>query len=212
MRKEFAPIRHWVFDLDQTLYPIEARLFDQIETRMSDYMVRHLGIAATEAMDLRTRYWRDHGATLAGLVMHHGVDPDHFLRDVHEIDLAGLAPAPRLAAAIAALPGQKIVMTNGGRYHAGRVLAARGLSETFDAVYALEDAAYRPKPDSAAYDAIFGAAGIDTSAGAMFEDDPKNLVEPDRRGMKTVLVGPAAHPPFLTAHTDDLTGFLEALL
>lgn len=212
MRQQFAHVRHWVFDLDNTLYPPSARLFDQIEVKMTDWVMQTLGVARPEADRLRQHYWQTHGTTLAGLMAEHDVDPRPYLVDVHDISFAPLQPDPALACAIAALPGRRIVYTNGSAPYARNVLAARGLTGVFDAVYGVEDAGFHPKPARIAFETIFANDGLDPMTAAMFEDDPRNLAAPHAMGMRTVLVGPDAHEaPHIHHHTDDLTGFLVAL-
>jgi putative hydrolase of the HAD superfamily len=207
--QHFAHVETWVFDLDNTLYPPEMALFDQVNARMTDYVMRVAGVDAVEADRLRHSWWRDHGTTLAGLMLHHRIDPDPYLDEVHEIDFTVLSPDPGLAAGIAALPGRRIVYTNGSAPYAARVLAARGLSDLFDAVYGVEHAGYRPKPARAAFDAVFAADGLDPARAAMFEDDPRNLAAPHAMGMRTVHVAPEPEPAaHIHHHTDDLTGFL----
>lgn len=209
----FSHVRVWVFDLDQTLYPPSIGLFDQIEVLMTDYVSRTLGVGRREADRLRDHYWRAYGTTLAGLMAEHRIDPDPFLHAVHDIDFSVLPPAPDLAAAIAALPGRKIVYTNGCAPYAQSVLKARGLEGQFDAVYGVEHAGYRPKPDQAAFEAVFALDGLAPALGAMFEDDVRNLAAPHAMGMRTVHVAPQAdHHDHIHHHTDDLAGFLSQLV
>ncbi len=210
--KHFSHVRNWVFDLDNTLYPPRARLFDQIERRMTAWVMEELGVARAEADRLRRHYWQKYGTTLAGLMAEHGVDPGPYLTHVHEIDLSHLEEDPPLAEAISALPGRRIVYTNGSAAYAERVLAARGLAGVFDAVYGVEHAGFRPKPERAAFEAVFAADGIDTETAAMFEDDPRNLAAPWEMGMRTVHVAPEPAPaPHIHHHTSDLAGFLARL-
>ncbi|WP_126975802.1 pyrimidine 5'-nucleotidase [Frigidibacter oleivorans] len=208
----FAHVRHWVFDLDNTLYPPEARLFDQIERRMTAWVMQALNLGQPEADGLRRRYWQLHGTTLAGLMAEHGVDPVPYLVDVHDISLDHLTPDPGLRAAIAALPGRKIVHTNGSAPYAERVLAARGLAGLFDGVYGVEDAGYVPKPQRSAFETVFARAGIAAATGAMFEDDARNLAAPHDMGMRTVHVAPLPAPaPHIHHHTAGLAEFLARL-
>jgi putative hydrolase of the HAD superfamily len=212
-RAHFTHVESWVFDLDNTLYPPDMALFDQINTRMTDWVMRSLGIDRDAADHLRHRYWRDHGTTLAGLMRHHGVDPGPYLEEVHEIDFTVLAPDAGLADAIAALPGRKIVYTNGTEPYARRVIAQRGLDGLFDAIYGVEHAGLIPKPERAAFETIFAQDGLDTRRAAMFEDDPRNLRVPHALGMRTVHVAPEAEAhPFIEHHTDDLGAFLGWLV
>ena len=209
----FSTVRTWVFDLDNTLYPPSAKLFDQIERRMEAWIIARLGIDRAAARSLRAAYWANHGTTLAGLMEHHQIDPWDFLNDVHDIDMSHLDRAPELAAWITALPGRRIVYTNGDAFYAQRVLEARGLADVFDAVYGIEHAGWRPKPHHAAFDAVFQQDGLDPKESAMFEDDPRNLAAPHGMGMRTVHVAPEPHAAdHIHHHTDDLAVFLSQLL
>ena len=211
MRALFAHVETWVFDLDNTLYPPESRLFDQIEARMTGFLMRTLGVYAARAGELRALYWREHGTTLAGLMREHAVDPGAYLAEVHDIDLSGVPPSPTLAAAIGRLPGRKVVFTNGSREHARRVTGACGLAGAFDALYGFEDAGYVPKPRAEAFATVFGLEGLAPARAAMFEDDPRNLAVPHRLGLRTVLVGPGEEHPHVHHRTEDLAGFLALL-
>jgi putative hydrolase of the HAD superfamily len=92
------------------------------------------------------------------------------------------------------------------------VLDARGLAGVFDAVFGVEHAGFRPKPERRAFETVFASAGIDAVRAAMFEDDPRNLAAPHAMGMRTVHVAPAPEPaPHIHHHTDDLAGFLARL-
>ena len=212
MKQYFSHVTTWVFDLDNTLYPPAIRLFDQIEVRMTDWVMRELGVGRTEASRLRQHYWDKYGTTLAGLMREHGVEPGPYLTDVHDIDFSVLPADPELAAAVANLPGRKVVYTNGGADYAARVLEARGLTGLFDRVYGIEHAGFLPKPERAAFETVFGLDGLTPGSAAMFEDDPRNLRAPHEMGLRTVHV---AEKPTVALHihhhTNDLAGFLAAL-
>ena len=211
-KQDFAHVDTWVFALDNTLYPPAARLFDQIEVRMTAYVMDALRVPRAEADRLRADYWRLYGTTLAGLMHEHGLDPVPYLEDVHDISLDHLDPDPALASALAALPGRRVVYTNGSAPYAERVLSARGLSGAFHAIYGVEHAGYRPKPNRDAFETVFTAAEIDPRRAAMFEDDPRNLAAPHAMGMRTVHVAPEAEPAdHIHHHTDDLAAFLAKL-
>ena len=210
---QFSHVTTWVFDLDNTLYPPEMGLFPQIERKMTAWVMRHLGLDQPAADALRRQYWHDHGTTLSGLMLEHGIDPMAYLADVHDVDFGVLRPAPDLAATIARLPGRKIIYTNADGAYARKVLAARALEGLFDAIWAIEDADFHPKPQAKAFEVIFTKDGLDPRKAAMFEDDPKNLAVPHALGLKTVHVAPEAHAaPHIHHHTADLHGFLTALV
>ncbi len=212
-KQDFAHVTTWVFDLDNTLYPPEARLFDQIEARMTAFVQGFLKVSAAEADRIRHDYWREHGTTLAGLMRCHDLDPGPYLQEVHDISLGHLTPDPGLRASIARLPGRRIVHTNGSGDYAARVVAARGLAGVFDAIYGVEHAGFRPKPEAGAFAAVLERDGSEAGRAAMFEDDPRNLAAPHAMGMRTVHVAPApvaaAH---IHHHTDDLGRFLARLI
>jgi putative hydrolase of the HAD superfamily len=210
IKSDFSHVQTWVFDLDNTLYPPSARLFDQIEVLMTNYVVDALGVDRKTADHLRDHYWQTYGTTLAGLMREHNVDPSPYLDVVHDIDLSGLVPDEDLRAKITALPGRKIIYTNGPKIHAERVTDARGLDGIFDAMYGVEHANYLPKPERAAFDVVFGLDGFDPNTAAMFEDDHRNLKAPNSMGMKCVLVGPE-HPQ-KAAHIHHQTTNLAAFL
>lgn len=208
----FSHVEHWVFDLDNTLYPPSARLFDQIEVRMTDFVMRALGVDRARADHLRTQYWQLYGTTLAGLMHEHDIAPGPYLAEVHDISFAPLTPDPDLRAAIAALPGHRIVFTNGSAPYAEQVLAARGLDGLFDGVFGVEHADYTPKPAKAAFATVFARAGVTPERAAMFEDDPRNLEVPHALGMRTVHVAPqSCTSPYIEHHTADLAQFLRSL-
>ena len=212
MKEQFSHVDQWVFDLDNTLYPASARLFDQIEVKMTDYVQRTLGVDVAEANHLRSHYWREYGTTLAGLMREHDVDPGPYLTHVHEISMHPLERDPALAAEISALPGRRIVYTNGTAPYAERVLEARGLGWLFDAIYGVEHAEFLPKPERAAFETVFARDGLDPKTSAMFEDDQRNLNAPHQMGMRTVHVAPEPHvADHIHHHTDDLHGFLTRL-
>lgn len=208
----FTHVDYWVFDLDNTLYPPHARLFDQIERLMADYVIRELNVTEEKAQTLRRKYWQEYGTTLAGLMHVHNIDPDPYLHEVHQLDLSHIEEAPNLRKAISDLPGRKIIYTNGSRAHGERVSSARGLDGVFDAIYGVEDAGYTPKPDLSAFQKVFAVDGVDTKRAAMFEDDVRNLEIPHKLGMNTVLVGPEETASHIQHQTEDLAGFLSKLV
>ena len=205
----FAQVEHWVFDLDNTLYPPEAMLFDLIEPRIIAWMTRALSITDDAANRLRLDYWHTYGTTIAGLIAQHGIDPGPYLADVYDITFETLVPDPLLRDAIVRLPGRKIIFTNACVPYAERVVAARGLAGVFDAMYGVEHAGYLSKPDRAAFEAVFARDVIDPTRAAMFDDDPRNLAAPHAMGMRTVHVSSTAHrAEHIHHHTADLTDFL----
>lgn len=210
--ERFSHVTTWVFDLDNTLYPPEQGLFDQIQILMTRWVMDTLGVDHAEADRLRLHYWREYGTTLAGLMAEHHMDPGPYLEAVHDISFAPLEPDAELAARITDLPGRKIVYTNATVPYAERVLEARGLSGLFDQLYGVEEAAFHPKPIREAFETVFALDGLDPLAAAMFEDDPRNLAVPHDMGMQTVHVAAErATGDHIHHHTTHLSDFLSQL-
>jgi putative hydrolase of the HAD superfamily len=220
---DFRHVTDWIFDLDNTLYRADNGIFAQIESRMTDFVERHLGLPRDEARIIQKALYRQHGTTLNGLMREHDVNAEDYLDYVHDIDLGDLAPDDRLVAAIAALPGQRFVFTNGCRNHAARILARIGLEALFDAVWDIRSMNFVPKPQAAAYASVVAAGVVDAARAAMFDDIPRNLVAARALGMTTVWLrnddspwsqhGPQMEvaPGDISFETTDLTDFLHSI-
>ena len=201
----------WLFDLDNTLYPYEAEFMSLIEGRMTQFVARETGLSKAEAYALQKRYLNEHGTTLAGLMANHGVNPEAFLDEVHDVSMASLVPDPDLHAAISALPGRRLVFTNGDRNHAERVLRKLQLDDLFEATFHIGLADYIPKPHPQTFARMIQAHDVEPKTTAFFEDSARNLPPAYNLGMTTVLVGPHAlqtDAPFVHHRTDNLTAFL----
>jgi putative hydrolase of the HAD superfamily len=184
----FQTIDTWVFDLDNTLYPASCRLFDQIDVRMGQFVSRLLNIPYAEAKQRQKELYYKHGTTLRGLMMEHKVDPGPFLSHAHNIDYAPVKPDEALARAITALPGRKLVFTNGTVSHAKAVMNNIGITSLFDGIFDIIHADYIPKPARAPYDVFLERHSVNPAQSAFFEDIAHNLKVPHDMGMATVLI------------------------
>ncbi len=185
------PLSHitaWIFDLDNTLYPASARLFDQIDVNMGRFIQDLLKVDPVEARRVQKQYFHSHGMTLPGLMEQHGVDPHDFLDQVHDVDVSVVADAPLIRDALARLPGRKFVFTNADAPYATRVLERLGLSDSFDAMHDIHALDYVPKPAPDAYRHLCAAHVIDPTAALFVEDMARNLVPAKAIGMTTVWV------------------------
>ena len=188
MHPDFAHVRDWIFDLDNCLYSASAGLFDLIDERMGAYIQRLLDCGPEEARRVQKAHFHEHGTTLAGLMKEHGVDPNHFLADVHDIALDRVTANDRLGRALAALPGRKIVFTNGDAAYARRVLERIGIHESFDALHDIHANDYRPKPDPHGYALLCERFAIDPAQALLADDMIQNLAPAKALGMTTVWV------------------------
>lgn len=221
----FDQIETWVFDLDNTLYPHHLNLWQQVDERIRDYIVRLLNLSRDDAFRLQKDYYRRYGTTLRGLMLEHGMEPDEFLDFVHQIDHSPLEPNPALGAAIAKLPGRKLVLTNGTRKHADAVMRRLGIHEQFEDVFDIVAAELEPKPSAQTYDRFLARYAVDPAKMAMFDDLARNLAIPHSLGMTTALVIPEGTREVLRESwefegrdadyvdyvTDDLVGFLQKI-
>lgn len=223
----FDHIDTWIFDLDNTLYPAGCRLFDQIDVRMGAFISELLSIDHTEARRIQKHYFFEHGTTMRGLMTEHGVNPDDFLSFVHDIDHSPVPENPRLNAALEALPGRKLVFTNGTVEHAENVMGRLGVTAHFDAIFDIKAAEYIPKPRMVSYEMFIERDKVNPRTSAMFEDIIRNLEPSHELGMTTVLVhdpdnddgalinrlnGDAHDEAHVHHVTDDLAEFLDGMV
>lgn len=211
-------IRAWIFDLDNTLYPSSADLFALIDAKMTHYISRLLNIDAAEAYRIQKAYFLGHGTTLAGLMAEHNVDPDDYLSFVHDIEMDVLEENVPLAAAIAKLPGRKVVFTNGDEPYARRVLDRLGLGRSFEAIHDIRAMDLAPKPAPSAYAGLCATLDIDPTTALFADDMARNLAPAKAIGMTTVWVDngseQASDPDrsFIDHTTHDLTAWLTRIL
>ncbi len=189
--------RVWLFDLDNTLHDARPHIFPHINRCMTAYLAEVLGLAPEQAGILRIDYWHRYGATLTGMMRHHGTDPRHFLRQTHAFPhLPGMLVFERaVKAMLRRLPGRKIVFSNAPRHYADAVLGLMGVRPLFDAVYTIEHAGFRPKPDIRSFMRLIKAERLTPSRCVMVEDTAANLRAAKAMGMKTVWISRAAKLP-----------------
>jgi putative hydrolase of the HAD superfamily len=211
-KADLTHIDTWLFDLDNTLYPAESGFMAQVGARMTDFVAQVTGLPRDEAFALQKGYLAEHGLTLKGLMLNHGVDPKDFHAIFHDMSLEALAHDPDLLAALERLPGRRLIFTNADDVHAERVLDRLGLSHLFDDVFHIGSFGYEPKPSPEAFVRMNAAHGIDPAAAAFFEDAERNLAPAADLGMTTVLVGPhaaASTASFVHHRTEKLAPFLR---
>ena len=214
----------WVFDLDNTLYPADSDLWPKIDQRITLFLAHLFGLDGISSRALQKYYYQRYGTTLRGLMEEHGIGPDDFLDFTHDIDRSSLLPNLALATAITALPGRKLILTNGSREHALRTAEALGLETMFEDIFDIAAADFVPKPAAVTYERFFERHVVDPARAVMFEDLARNLIIPHERGMTTVLVVPKpgqmdhrdafeitseAVPPHIDFVTNDLARFLN---
>ena len=217
----FGRVDTWVFDLDNTLYPSDARIWPQVDERITLYVMRLYGLDGMSARALQKHYYHRYGTTLKALMVEDGIDPIDYLDFAHDIDHSAIKLDAALGDAIAALPGRKLILTNGSRRHAEAVATRLGILNHFEDVFDIAAADFVPKPERSTYERFLDRHAVDPHRAALFEDLARNLVVPHDLGMATVLVVPRAPDPFREAfeqeaveepHIDHVTSDLAAFL
>ncbi len=200
----------WVFDLDNTLHDARPQILPHIDRSMTRYVAEHLVIDEGAANALRIKFWREHGATLTGLMRHHGTDPHHFLWNTHQFPDLGrmLISESTLRHTLRRLPGRRIVFSNAPLFYVEAVLELLGIDHLFDAVYSIESVRFRSKPSAVGFRAVLAAERVDPRACIMVEDSLANLRTAKRIGMRTVWVTRESRSP---AYVDLRVGALAAL-
>jgi putative hydrolase of the HAD superfamily len=215
LRPDLRHVDTWLFDLDNTLYPRESGLGALMEPRITAFVMEATGLPREQALALQKRYLAEDGLTLRGLMTHHGSDPDAYHARFHDLPLECLERDEPLRAALAGLPGRRLIFTNADAVHAERVVERLGLAGLFADTFHIGSAALQPKPSAPAFARIVAAHAIAPKATAFFEDSERNLGPAAALGMTTVLVGPhaaASTAPFIDHRAERLAPFLAAAI
>ena len=197
----------WVFDLDDTLHNARKYIFPFLHKSMNEYIRTHLNIEEKAAGELRRHYWLKYGATLNGLIRHHGTNPMDFLRATHQLpDARKMIVRPAgIREMFRRLPGRKIIFSNSPRDYAEVILNHLGLRTYLDAVYTIEDTSYRGKPDTRSYRGLIADLHLNPARCIMVEDSLENLRTAKRLGMKTLWISKASKTPgFIDARISSL--------
>jgi len=223
----FHHVNTWIFDLDNTLYPASCRLFDQIDVRMGEFISDLFQVDRVEARRIQKDFFYKYGTTLRGLMSEHQMKPETFLNYVHDIDHSPVPANDALASNLEALPGRKLVFTNGTVAHATNVMHRIGITHLFDGIFDIVHSDFIPKPERGPYEKFISEHDVNPEKAAMFEDIARNLAVPHDLGMTTVLVhddanedsakinsisGDARGAPHVHHTTDDLAGFLARII
>jgi len=213
-----SKITTWIFDLDNTLYSADSGIFQQVHTLMGEFISKNLNIETKQAQELQSKYYKQHGTTLRGLMDNHGIDPNHFLSEVHNLDYSIVGPNKELNIELEKLEGRKIIYTNANRQHADNVLKRLELTHMFDAIFDIKSANYIPKPEISPYQQIINDFDINSSSVAMFDDIAKNLVPAKNVGFTSVWIDVgyenfsddiASSKKYLDYETKNISNFLN---
>ena len=208
----------WIFDLDNTLYSADSGIFQQVHKLMGDFISKNLNMEMPEAKKLQAKYYKQHGTTLRGLIDNHGIDPDHFLDEVHRLDYSIVGPNKILNEELQKLEGRKIIYTNANKKHVIDVLDRIDLNNFFDEIFDIKMANYIPKPEVEPYKQLINLYNINPNTSAMFDDIAKNLVPAKKVNFTSIWIDAGyenfsddieASKKYLDFQTRDLSLFLK---
>ena len=211
-------INTWIFDLDNTLYSADSGIFQQVHRLMGEFISKNLNMDMPEAKKLQSKYYKQHGTTLRGLMDNHGIDPDHFLDEVHRLDYSIVGANKILNEELLKLQGRKIIYTNANKKHVIDVLDRINLTNFFDEIFDIKMANYIPKPELKPYEQIIDLFNIEPKSSAMFDDIAKNLVPAKKVNFTSVWIDAGyenfsddikASKEYLDYSTRDLSLFLK---
>ncbi len=187
-----AGLRFAVFDVDDTLYPPDNGLWDELADRIEQYLVEHMGVNPADSDTVRSKYYREHGTTLNGLMYEHPeLDPLEYLAFVHDLRYQEfLRPDPELNRMLADLPLRKAIFTNADRAHAENVLRHLGIQDHFEAIVDIVMLNFVNKPNRTAYEILLSTLNAPAEACVLVEDSARNIATAREMGMTTILVRP----------------------
>ena len=216
--KDLSKIKFWLFDLDNTLYSGDTKVFDQVDKKMSKFISEKLNVSLEEAKKIQKNYFHEYNTTLNGMIKNHDIDANEFLEFVHDVDLEFLKKNEPLKIEIEKLKGKKIIFTNGSKAHASNVTSRIGIEQLFDGVFDIVDSDFYPKPSLEPYKKIIENYKIVPEYCIFFEDIARNLKPAYELGMKTVWIennepwaAKFSNEEFVNYKTVSLTKFLKEI-
>ena len=216
--KELKKIKYWLFDLDNTLYSGDTKVFDQVDKKMSLFISDKLNVSVEEAKKIQKNYFHEYNTTLNGMIKNHEIDADEFLDFVHDVDLDFLKADKPLEQEISNLVGKKFIFTNCSKAHALNVTKRIGIEKLFDGVFDIVESDFIPKPSIEPYKKIIEKYKIEPQYCIFIEDIARNLKPAHELGMKTVWIkndepwaAKFSDADFINYKTDNLAKFLKEI-
>ena len=216
--KELKHIKYWLFDLDNTLYSGDTKVFDQVDKKMTHFISNKLNVTTEEAKKIQKNYFHEYNTTLNGMIKNHKIDAQEFLEFVHDVDLEFLKEDINLQSELANLKGKKFIFTNGSKAHVANVTKRIGIEKLFDGVFDIVESDFIPKPSIEPYKKIIEKYKIEPQYSIFIEDIARNLKPAHELGMKTVWIkndepwaAKYSDSDFINYKTDDLAKFLKEI-
>ena len=191
--KSLKEMKYLLLDLDGVCYgshngyPLE-KVFGLVSKRMTLFIQEKLGLDEKKAKELQTSYFYKYNTSLNGLMLHHNVIGDEFLKYVHDIDISFMKEDKIMRNELENLDMEKFIFTNGSAEHAQNILTRLGIYDLFgkEKVFDIKDAGYVPKPEAQTFDLMVKKFGIKPKETIYIEDIAKNLSTGFEKGCTTV--------------------------
>ena len=183
--KNLIDIKYWIFDLDNTLYSGQTKVFLEIDKKMSTYISKKFNVDLIKAKEIQKKYFCEHGTTLSGLMNHDKINPYEFLKFVHDVDISWLPKDLKLRKELIKIKEKKYIFTNGSHAHVKNVTKQLGIDDLFDGAFDIVDANFIPKPHIDPYKKIIQKFNLDPKKSILIEDIAHNLEQAKNLGMKT---------------------------
>ena len=216
--KELTKIKYWIFDLDNTLYSGQTKVFSEVDKRMSSFISEKLKIDIIEAKKIQKEYFYEYGTTLSGLMQKKNIDPNEFLEFVHDIDISWLPKDKLLREELIKIKEKKYIFSNGSHAHIRNVTNQLGIDDLFDGAFDITDANFLPKPRIEPYKKLIQKFKLDPNKSILIEDIAHNLEQAKNLGMKTcwlendeAFAKKDANKPYIDYKINNLPSFLQKI-
>ena len=216
--KDLIDINYWIFDLDNTLYSGQTKVFAEVSKNMSSYISKKLDVDLIKAKELQKKYFYENGTTLSGLMKYDKIDPHEFLEFVHNIDISWLPKDLLLRKELIKIKEKKYIFTNGSHYHVKNVTKQLGIEDLFDDAFTITDADFVPKPNIESYEKMIKKFDLDPKKSILIEDIAHNLEQAKNLGMKTcwlenneTFAKKDADKPYIDYKIKSLPSFLQEI-
>ena len=183
--KNLLNIKYWIFDLDNTLYSGQTKVFSEVDKKMSTFISKKMNVDVVQAKKIQKEYFYEYGTTLSGLMKQDGIDPHDFLEFVHDIDISWLPKDLKLREELIKIKEKKYIFTNGSHAHVENITKQLGIDDLFDGTFDIVDANFVPKPHIEPYKKIVQKFDLEPTKSILIEDIAHNLEQAKNLGMKT---------------------------
>ena len=216
--KELTKIKFWIFDLDNTLYSGQTKVFSEVDKKMSSFISEKFNVDLIEAKKIQKEYFYEYGTTLSGLMKKRNVDPNEFLEFVHDIDISWLPEDKLLRDQLIKIKEKKYIFSNGSHAHIENVTKQLGIYGLFDGAFDITDANFVPKPHLDPYKKLIEKFKLDPKQSILIEDIAHNLEQAKNLGMKTcwlendeTFAKKDSNKPYIDYKIKNLPSFLQEI-